>query len=131
MTDEIEKHVMKRYEIVSKLGKGVRARAALARARRRAAARSVKRRPPSRPRARRQAYGIDYGVDPATKALLPGLQTVVVARPPVFGGKIAKFDATAARAVRACSSSMHCRTYRRICACCMPAVRRRAVRSGW
>ena len=42
MTDEIEKHVMKRYEIVSKLGKGVRARAAaLARARGGAAARAA------------------------------------------------------------------------------------------
>ncbi len=52
----------------------------------------------------RQSYGIDYGVDPATKALLPGLQTVVVARPPVFGGKIAKFDAAAARAVKGVSA---------------------------
>ncbi len=52
----------------------------------------------------RQAYGIDYGVDPATKALLPGLQTVVVARPPVFGGKVAKFDAAAARAIKGVSA---------------------------
>jgi isoquinoline 1-oxidoreductase subunit beta len=48
----------------------------------------------------RQAYGIDYGVDPATKALLPGLLTVLVARPPVFGAKVAKFDADAAKAVK-------------------------------
>ena len=48
----------------------------------------------------RQGYGIDFGVDPATKALVPGLQTVLVARPPVFGAKIARFDAGAARAVR-------------------------------
>ncbi len=48
----------------------------------------------------RQAYGIDYGVDPSTKALLPGLHTVLVLRPPVFGGKIAKYDADAARAVK-------------------------------
>lgn len=53
----------------------------------------------------RQAYGIDYGVDPATKALLPGLQTVVVAHPPVFGGKVAKFDAAAARAVKGVSAA--------------------------
>jgi isoquinoline 1-oxidoreductase beta subunit len=52
----------------------------------------------------RQAYGIDHGVDPATKALLPGLQTVLVARPPVFGGKVAKFDADAARAVKGVSA---------------------------
>lgn len=52
----------------------------------------------------RQAYGIDYGVDPATRALLPGLQTVVVAKPPVFGGKVVKFDAAAARAVKGVSA---------------------------
>ncbi len=52
----------------------------------------------------RQAYGIDYGVDPATKALLPGLQTVVVLRAPVFGGKVTKFDAAAARAVKGVSA---------------------------
>ena len=52
----------------------------------------------------RQAYGIDYGVDPATKALLPGLQTVVIARPPVFGAKVASFDAAAARAVKGVSA---------------------------
>jgi isoquinoline 1-oxidoreductase subunit beta len=48
----------------------------------------------------RQHYGIDLGVDPATKALLPGLKTVLVARPPVFGGKVAGFDAMAARKVQ-------------------------------
>ena len=48
----------------------------------------------------RQAYGIDYGVDPATKALLPGLQTVLVLRPPVFGGKVGKYDAAAALATK-------------------------------
>lgn len=52
----------------------------------------------------RQAYGMDFGVDPATKALLPGLQTVVVARAPVFGGKVTKFDAAAARAVKGVSA---------------------------
>ncbi len=54
----------------------------------------------------RQAYGIDYGVDPATRALLPGLQTVVVARPPVFGAKVTKFDRAAALAVKGVSAVM-------------------------
>lgn len=48
----------------------------------------------------RQAYGVDFGLDAATKPLVPGLKVVLVARPPVFGGKIAKFDAAAARAVK-------------------------------
>jgi isoquinoline 1-oxidoreductase beta subunit len=48
----------------------------------------------------RQSYGIDFGVDPATRALLPGLKTVLVARPPVWGGKVAGFDAAAAKKVR-------------------------------
>jgi len=48
----------------------------------------------------RQGYGIDLGVDPASKALLPGLKTVLVARPPVWGGKVASFDAAAAMKVR-------------------------------
>jgi isoquinoline 1-oxidoreductase beta subunit len=48
----------------------------------------------------RQHYGIDFGVDPASKALLPGLKTVLVAKPPVWGGKVAGFDAAAAKKVR-------------------------------
>jgi isoquinoline 1-oxidoreductase subunit beta len=48
----------------------------------------------------RQHYGIDFGVDPASKALLPGLKTVLVAKPPVFGGKVAGFDSAAAKKVR-------------------------------
>jgi isoquinoline 1-oxidoreductase beta subunit len=47
----------------------------------------------------RQGYGFDFGLDPVTKALVPGLQVVLVARPPVFGGKVVRYDAAAARAV--------------------------------
>lgn len=47
----------------------------------------------------RQGYGMDFGVDAATKALVPGLKTVLVQHPPVFGGKVKGFNAAAARAV--------------------------------
>jgi len=47
----------------------------------------------------RQSYGLDFGVDAASKALVPGLKTVLVARPPVFGAKVKSFNTAAARAV--------------------------------
>ena len=39
----------------------------------------------------RQQFGMDMA--------LPGLRTVLVLRPPVFGAKVASFDATAAKAI--------------------------------
>jgi isoquinoline 1-oxidoreductase beta subunit len=59
-----------------------------------------------------QGYGIDFGVDRAGKAQLPGMKTVLVARPPVFGGKVAKFDAAAARAVKGVSAVFEVETDR-------------------
>jgi isoquinoline 1-oxidoreductase subunit beta len=59
-----------------------------------------------------QAYGLDFGVDAITKAQLPGLKTVLVARPPVFGGQVASFDAKAARAVRGVSAVLEVDTDR-------------------
>ncbi len=60
----------------------------------------------------RQAYGIDFGVDAISKAQLPGLKTVLVARPPVFGAKVAGFDAAAARAVKGVSAVLEVETDR-------------------
>jgi isoquinoline 1-oxidoreductase beta subunit len=52
--------------------------------------------PTGRLDARAKATGKqDYGID----VRLPGMLTAVIARPPVFGGKVASLDAAAARAV--------------------------------